>query len=219
MASHKKASDIENGLKKCRTYWDERAGLDASETEKVEMSPRTQACRFEMFLRDHDIAGKRILEVGCGTGGFYKHLLKRNIECHYEGFDLSPQMVELCRGFFPGIPFYHGDVLKWETDEPFDYTVSFAIHNIKIPQGWEILQAVTRRQFELCRVAAHLSILTDRFQGFGEKIQAWRAEDVLTFALSLTPYVDLRHSYLPNDFNLTLYREPLIDTCKDLMLE
>ena len=32
-------------------------------------------------------------------------------------------------------------------------------------------------------------------------------------------YVILRHNYLPNSFSITLYREPLIDTRRDLLEE
>ncbi len=42
---------------------------------------------------------------------------------------------------------------------------------------------------------------------------------VLALALEVTPWVVLRHDYLPNDLSVTLYREPLIDTRNDLMLD
>lgn len=71
----------------------------------------------------------------------------------------------------------------------------------------------------MCRVAAHVSLLTDRYTGFASHIQPWRVEEILTLALDITPFVALRHDYLPNDFSVTLYRQPLIDTRTDLLLE
>jgi len=88
-----------------------------------------------------------------------------------------------------------------------------------MPGGRELLRRVTRRQFELCRRAAHVDLLTDRYPGFDPHIQSWRVEEVLTLALSITPYVALRHDYLPNAFSVTLYREPLIDSCPGLLLD
>ena len=42
---------------------------------------------------------------------------------------------------------------------------------------------------------------------------------MLTLALSITPYVRLEHDVLPNDFSITLYREPLIDRADDLVID
>ena len=44
-------------------------------------------------------------------------------------------------------------------------------------------------------------------------------EQVLALALEVTPWVVLRHDYLPSDLSVTLYREPLIDTRCDLLLD
>jgi hypothetical protein len=73
-----------------------------------------------------------------------------------------------------------------------------------------------QRQYELCVIAVHVSILSNRYRKFGPTIQAWSAEKVLRMALEITPYVLLRHDYLPNDFSVTLYRKPLIDTAKTI---
>lgn len=212
-------SKLASNTSACRSYWDQRACLDMTDEDKVEMSPRTQRCRFEVFLRDHDLRGRSVLDIGSGAGGFLEHLRRRGIECQYIGFDLSPKMTELCRAKFPGVEFVAGDLAAWQPERTFDYTVAFAIHNIKAPHAWEQLVSTTRRQFAMCRVAAHLSILTDRHKGLGPHIQAWRAERTLTMALEITPYVALHHGYLPNDFSLTLYRQPLIDTRQDFRLD
>ena len=206
------------GLERARLYWDERAKNFAENCEAVEQSKRTQRMRFEVFVSFHDLRGKSVLDVGCGVGDLCGHLQERGIDCEYTGFDVSPEMIRRCRERFPGVRFESGDILEWSPGQPFDYTIAVGIHNIKIEGGRELLEGITRRQFELCRVAAHVSILTDRYSGFAPHIQAWRAEEILTIALKITPYVVLRHDYLPNDFSLTLYREPLIDTRKDLNL-
>ncbi len=98
-------------------------------------------------------------------------------------------------------------------------TLAIAIHNVRFGGAEELLVATMRRQFELCTRAAHISLLTDRYQGFADHILPWRAEQVLGFALEISPNVVLRHDYLPNDFSVTLYREPLIDTRPGLLLD
>ncbi len=208
-----------NGLQQAQAYWDKRAAEAATDCEKVEQSRRAQRMRFEVFVLNHDLNGKTLLDVGCGMGDLWEHLLARGIHCDYTGIDISPEMVRRCRERFPGVPFECQNILEWNRGQQFDYTIAVGIHNIKVDGGWELLEQVTRRQFELCRVATHISLLTDRYTGFAPHIQPWRAEAILTLALDITPYVVLRHDYLPNDFSVTLYREPLIDTRADLVLD
>jgi SAM-dependent methyltransferase len=176
--------------------------------------------RFETFLLDHDVHGKSILDLGCGVGDLWAHLQSREIACEYVGLDLSAEMIAHCRERFTGTDFQHVNVLEWDPNRRFDYVVSFGIHNIRVRHARVMLETVTRRQFELCTKAAHVSLLTDRYaKGFAPYLQPWRAEHVLTLALAITPYVVLRHDYLPNDLSVTLYREPLIDTRAGLVLD
>jgi SAM-dependent methyltransferase len=207
------------GLDALRAYWDERAASGRDDCERVEQSLRTQRMRFEAFVTGHELRGRSLLDVGCGAGGLWEHLQARGIDCEYTGVDLSNAMVERCRQRFPNVRFEHGNILDWEPTPRFDYVVSIGIHNIRVPGAWELLEKTTRQQLALARVAAHVSILTDRYLGFAPHIQAWRAEQVLSLALATTPYVQLQHHYLPNDFSVTLYRQPVIDTRTDLLLE
>ena len=214
-----RALESDTALAEVMGYWNQKARKGNTDCERIECSRRAQRMRFETFLLYHDLTGKTVLDVGCGTGDFWDHLQVKGVAADYTGIDLSEEMISRCRERFPGVRFESGNILVGKAKPSFDYTVSFGIHNIKVELGREILELVTRRQFDLCRVAAHVSILTDRYEGFAAHIQPWRAEEILTVALDITPYVVLRHDYLPNDFSVTLYREPLIDTLDDLLLD
>ncbi len=210
---------INDDLKRLRAYWDERADSLDDNCAKVEQSQRTQRMRFEAFITQHQLDGKSILDVGCGTGDLWSHLKRHNLKSAYMGVDLSPKMIEVCQRLHPDAQFEAQDILTWDAGRTFDYTISIGIHNIKIENGWELLKQVTARQFELCSVAAHLSLLSDRYQQFADHIQPWAVEQVLAFALTLTPFVLVQHHYLPHDFSITLYRQPIIDTRADLLLD
>jgi SAM-dependent methyltransferase len=196
-------------LKPVRDYWDARARADTDDCRRIESGPKGQRLRFDAFLAGHDLNGRSLLDLGCGVGDFFARLRARGISAEYHGLDASPEMIQRARQRFPDARFETGDMTG--VTRSYDYTVAFAIHNVKVERGREILEQSLLRQFAVSRVAAHLSLLTDRYQGFDAHIQAWRAEDILTLALSITPYVALRHDYLPNDFSVTLYRQPLID--------
>lgn len=210
--SDEMAESSDAALREAQLYWDKRASESSTDCERVEQSRRTQRTRFEAFLKLNDIQQKSILDVGCGAGDLWGYLSSKTISCEYEGFDISAEMVKRCKERFPDVTFNSGDFLHWRPNRKFDYTIAIGIHNIRIAGGWEMFKETTRKQFELCRIASHISILTDRYVGFAPHIQAWKAENVLAMALEITPYVCLRHDYLPNDFSVTLYRQPLIDT-------
>lgn len=214
-----KMKDIGSGLRQAAEYWDVKSSSADSFLESVEQNSRPQKMRYESFVRAHDLENCSVLDVGCGAGDFYRHLHKREINSSYTGTDISSNMVSACRNRFPGQIFRHVDIVDLPDNEAYDYVVSFGIHNIRVDNGWEILQALAARQFQLCKKAAHVSILTDRYEGFAPHIQSWNAERVLSLALSITPCVVLRHDYLPNDFSVTLYREPLIDTQDNLLID
>ena len=218
MKSHNSVK-LNQTIEEVRNYWDERATQAISDCQKVDASIRAQKMRFESFLINHNLSGKSVLDLGCGVGDFWDHLQAKEISCNYLGIDLSSEMVNRCQARFPESNFEVQNILEWQPGHKFDYVTAFAIHNTKVEKSQELLQSITRRQFELCHIAAHISILTDRYSGFAPHIQAWRAESVLSLALEITPYVVLRHDYLPNDFSVTLYKEPLIDTGQDLLLD
>jgi len=206
------------GLASTRAYWEKKATADGDDCARIEMSSRAQRMRFENFLVHHDFTNASLLDIGCGAGGFFDHLSQRNFTGDYLGVDLTPEMVERCRSRFPSGHFECRNILEWPTEQRWDYTLAFSIHNVRMPGGRELLEGVTRRQFELCRRGAHVDLLTDRYEGFDPHIQPWRAEEILTLALAITPYVVLRHDFLPNALSVTLYREPLIDTHPHLVL-
>ncbi len=205
---------MSDDLKQVRDYWDQRARSAADDCSRIESGRKGQRLRFEAFLRAHDLKGRSILDVGCGVGDFFARLRENGVAAEYCGIDLSSEMIGRARERFPEGRFEIGEA--GTVGRRFDYTVAFAIHNVKVEHGRDILERSLRQQYDACDVAAHISLLTDRYQGFDPHIQAWRAEDILTLALSITPYVMLRHDYLPNDFSVTLYRRPLIDTAPSL---
>jgi SAM-dependent methyltransferase len=196
-------------LKPVRDYWDARARAGGSDCERIESGRKGQRLRFEAFLGQHDLRGRSVLDIGCGVGDFFDRLQARGIAADYHGLDVSPEMIARARQRFPGARFEVGETAA--VTRHYDYTVAFAIHNVKVDHGRRILEEALTRQFAMSGIAAHMSLLTDRYSGFDPHIQAWHAEDILTLALSITPYVSMRHDYLPNDFSVTLYRRPLID--------
>lgn len=62
----------------------------------LDVFQRDKRRRMLDWLAARPVAGRRILEVGCGAGGNLRFLAGRGAEV--EGADVSPRMVELARG-------------------------------------------------------------------------------------------------------------------------
>lgn len=201
-----------------RSYWEHRAATASSHKERIDHSARSQRMRYASFLEIHSLEDKSILDVGCGLADLRAELDRRKVTCEYVGFDIAQEMIRRCKLRFPGVRFESGNIMEWQSGRSFDYVASFGIHsNVRVGAPYEMLQSMTRRQFELCSVAAHISLLTDRFTGFDPEVQSWNAEKVLSLCLEITPFVILRHDYLPHDFSVTLYRQPLIDRNPEIL--
>ena len=63
--------------------------------------------------------GKKVLEVGCGTGNLL-NALKPSLGI---GLDISPKMVEEAKRKFPHLTFIEGEIKDYKTAETFDYIV------------------------------------------------------------------------------------------------
>lgn len=57
---------------------------------------------YEALVREGDLAGRRVLDIGCGTGRFAAALSER---AKVWGVDRSPEMLEVARARAPGVRF------------------------------------------------------------------------------------------------------------------
>jgi SAM-dependent methyltransferase len=77
-----------------------------------------EADRLRELIHEHkNSAGRRLLDVACGTGSHLIHLQK-----HYEvqGLDLSRSMLRLARQKLPGALFVKGSMSRFRLDRRFD---------------------------------------------------------------------------------------------------
>lgn len=68
--------------------------------------------RFEVFVLNHDLQGKSVLDVGCGVADFWDHLHLRGLNCDYVGVDIASGMIKLCRERYPELRFESVDTLE-----------------------------------------------------------------------------------------------------------
>jgi len=56
-------------------------------------SAEAQKYRFDAFIKNINLEGLSILDVGCGLGNLLEHLTEENISVKYTGVDILPGMI------------------------------------------------------------------------------------------------------------------------------
>jgi SAM-dependent methyltransferase len=113
----------------------------ASQRLKFKRRARYYYRNIERLVSSVIPKGKRVLEVGCGTG----ELLAAMEPAHGVGVDISPKMLEIAREQFPGLEFAEADAHELNVDGKFDYVVmSDVVGNLDdVQQCFEQLRKVT----------------------------------------------------------------------------
>src|SRR5439155_19211967 len=77
-------------------------GRRASTYDELRPADDNWRAVYEALLREGDLAGRRVLDVGCGTGRLVAELSER---ARVWGVDPSPEMLEVARSRAPGVRF------------------------------------------------------------------------------------------------------------------
>lgn len=94
-------------------YWHERAD------EEHEVRPRWEIALAK--IPD----GARVLDVGCGTGGFMKYLLEHRPNVTVRGTDISAAAVEVART--AGLDAFQADLTCERLDRTYDFITAFEV--------------------------------------------------------------------------------------------
>lgn len=172
----------------------------------------SQLRRFAVLAEVADLDGCRVLDVGAGLGDFLAFLWGRGVVCDYTGLDLCEHLVDRARERFAGRcegphRFLAGDILAHE-DEPYDYVVSSGIFGLKTRDTVARVEPTLERLYALSRRGVAVNFLSARATVHAARSEYLEPGAVLDAGFRLTPALQLRHDYLPNDFTLYLYREP-----------
>lgn len=112
-------SDIKNSIK---NYFNELADSRGRWMRKNRYYHRSLVNLLSFLI----LPGKRVLEIGCGTGDLLAGLkTKESI-----GIDISPKMIEVAAKNNPAIKFYEMDAEALDLAEKFDYVIASDLINL-----------------------------------------------------------------------------------------
>ena len=172
-------------------------------------SRESQRARFAVFADLLPLDGCSVLDVGCGAGDFLQWLEQSGIDVRYTGLDITPAMIDVCGERFPSATFLAGSL----TDPPadlapaYDIVVASGIFTYRPTDPLEYVFETVSRMFERSTVGAAFNALSAWTPVPDPEDTVIDPAEALAFCTTLTPWVALRHDYMPHDFTIALRHE------------
>ena len=151
-------------------------------------------------------SGHSVLDVGCGLGGLYVHMLEHGIRCQYTGYDINARLVERARARHPDAVFEMRDIL--EEDYPqFDFIVSSSSFNLALEHedNYAFIERMLRTMHSHAAQGVAVDLMTSYVDFKKPEAFYYEPERVFSIAKSITKRVTVRHDLPLFQFCVYLY--------------
>jgi ubiquinone/menaquinone biosynthesis C-methylase UbiE len=151
-------------------------------------------------------SGSTVLDVGCGLGALYQHLLANSIDCTYTGYDINGQLIERARQRYPNTAFEVRDILEEDFPEV-DFVVSSSSFNLKLEHedNYAFIDRMLRTMHRHARRAVAVDLMTSYVDFKRPDAFYYEPERVFSIAKAITKRVTLRHDLPLFQFCVYLY--------------
>jgi len=173
--------------------------------------PESQRKKFQVLAEVCDLTGRSVLDVGCGFADYATYLQERFPNVVYEGVDLSPSMIRQAQLLHPFLDLRVHNILDESVpEEPtHDVVTANGIFYLLGDEAPQLMRQLVKAMFGRARIAVAFNSLSTWAQTLepGE----FNADPLATVAWcrQISPWVVLRHDYMPHDFTVLLYRKQI----------
>jgi SAM-dependent methyltransferase len=201
----------EEAFKRISSYYDDLVNRHGHDPRACDYGrPESQSKKFAVLAGVTPLDGKRLLDVGCGFADYADYLSTHGSGVQYSGVDLSYRMIEIAHQRHLDLDLRVGNILDAVEPGQFNVVNANGIFYLLGPAAADMMQTIIQRLFELAGEAvAFNSLSTWASQREPDEYYADPIE-TFEFCRTLTPWVVLRHDYLPHDFTIYMYRQPHI---------
>ena len=195
-------------LEMIKTYYESNMAKDLPEYGILGWeSEEAQRLRFDVLLDRVNLDGKKLLDVGCGTGNLLEHINSRGIKVEYTGVDILEQMIEKANKKRLDAVFLHADIFKESIFSPgsFDVVYTSGIFNLNLGNNREFLRKALGLFFNLSSEAVVFNLLHVESPDREDKYFYFHPDEVseiLAEFSGVIKRVEVIKSYLKNDFTL-----------------
>jgi SAM-dependent methyltransferase len=167
----------------------------------------SQLRKFTVLSAMTNYAGLSVLDVGCGFADYAGFLAERHAGVQYHGIDLSPAMINQARKARPGLDLRVANVLDLPETETYDIVSANGIFYLLNTEAPELMRRLVGEMFRRARRGVVFNSLSTwaSVHEPGEYYADPLA--VVAWCRELSPWVTLRHDYLPHDFTIYMSRE------------
>lgn len=170
-------------------------------------SEEAQHLRFDAMLSKVDLNGKKLLDVGCGTGNLLEYIRSKGIEVKYTGVDILGQMIDIARHKELGADFIKVDIFKENIfeDLSFDVIYTSGIFNLNLGNNREFLKSALGLFFRLARETVVFNLLHTASPDREDKYFYFHPDEVrellagFSYRIAKAEFVE---AYLKNDFTV-----------------
>lgn len=172
-------------------------------------SQEAQHMRFDVLLSSVSLQGKKLLDVGCGTGNLLEYMISKGISAHYTGVDILEEMIAIAQNKKLAGDFIHMDIFKNNifSKDSFDAVYTSGIFNLNLGNNKEFLKNALKLFLEISRGDVVFNLLhvdsTDR----EDKYFYFHPDEVRDLLLEFSDRIakaEFIEAYLQNDFTVVL---------------
>jgi len=169
-------------------------------------SEEAQRLRFDVLLDNVKLDGKRLLDVGCGTGNLLEYINSKGIHVYYTGVDILEKMIDIAKSKQLNADFRHLDIFKDNVFAPdsFDIVYASGIFNLNLGNNRELLTNALELFFSLSCETVVFNLLHYASPDREDKYYYFVPDDVRQIlagfdGLKKAKFIE---SYLKNDFTV-----------------
>jgi len=191
-------------VEKIKTYYENNMAKDLPEYGILGWeSEEAQRLRFDVLIDRVELEGKRLLDVGCGTGNLLEYINSKGIHVKYTGVDILEKMIRKALSKKLDGNFFHMDIFKENTfsQDSFDVVYTSGIFNLNLGNNKEFLRNALELFFDLsCGSVVHVDSpdREDKYFYFHPD----EVRSILDEFSGLLGKIEFVEAYLKNDFTV-----------------
>lgn len=189
-------------------FYDRRVGEFGHDPRACDYGrAESQRRKFHALSTALDYTGRRVLDVGCGFADYADYLAAHHEGVTYAGVDLSGEMIARARAAHPDLNLRVANILEEPAGEPHDVVSANGIFYLLGEDAPVLMPRLVRAMFARCREAVVFNSLST-WANIHESGEFYADPlETLAWCREISPWVTLRHDYLPHDFMIVIRRE------------
>lgn len=184
--------------------------------------PQTQYFRFAELIRCVDLNDdkKKLLDVGCGNGEFFKFLNLMGYRGTYTGYDINKKLLAQAEKRFASINVKNVNILSNEpSDKEFDYVTLSGVFNMNTGQTPAYVYEFLTRMFSMCNIAIAFNLISTHVTFRDERMFYLDPAETLAFCIAnLSKRTSLYHGNLPYNYTVIVYKNESWSSVKECYL-